>query len=584
MSRFRAISAPVFANGGDASATTVKATGSTTARTPADWFADVINVKAYGAKGDGTTDDTTAIQAAITAAQTSGGCVLLPAATYKIAGTLNVTGNNVRIVGAGRRATILNFANGASDCITVVGVSYASMCAGFQLENVQLSFASKTGGRTLAMQYCTRAVIRDVDVENCYTGFEIYGNNDAFIENVIFQGVGGGSGINFSAFGPASHMPTACYGIFWHGAADGTASAIQLTTVNVTVSANYSGADGFIWDGNASTWNMLQTTALNTRYGLWVKNSAASASNFPTFLNAVNFNTDGMLTGGVRIDGGSTFQFANCAINNTSGSSGQGSADTYAMQINADASHSVTREIYLVGCRIGLSKQSALYCAARDVLISSCKFISGTTTPSNTYPAIEVASPAQDINISNCQFSLYGAVNDWKYGVQVDSGTSRVSVSDNNIFAAGTRAILWNNSDSASQDFGNTVGVTGLVDPAPFMLPQSDTVTGAYTVGAAKLLGGIYVAGGTPGAGFTATTDTAANLVAALQSPVIGKGISVLVINASNGAMTLAPGTGVAMGGNTSGANFTIASGQSRLLILRFGNVTAGSESVAIYG
>lgn len=55
----------------------------------------VFNVKNYGAVGDGTTDDTTAIQAAIDAAKTAGGAtVLLPPGKYKTTATLNIKATN----------------------------------------------------------------------------------------------------------------------------------------------------------------------------------------------------------------------------------------------------------------------------------------------------------------------------------------------------------------------------------------------------------------------------------------------------------------------------------------------------------
>lgn len=52
----------------------------------------VFNVLDYGAAGDGVTDDTAHIQAAITAAVAVGGTVLVPSGTYKITDALTVTG------------------------------------------------------------------------------------------------------------------------------------------------------------------------------------------------------------------------------------------------------------------------------------------------------------------------------------------------------------------------------------------------------------------------------------------------------------------------------------------------------------
>jgi hypothetical protein len=58
---------------------------------------DLVSVKDFGAKGDGTTDDTASIQAAINLACTYGGNVYLPAGTYKISAALVFSMNSVVI-------------------------------------------------------------------------------------------------------------------------------------------------------------------------------------------------------------------------------------------------------------------------------------------------------------------------------------------------------------------------------------------------------------------------------------------------------------------------------------------------------
>jgi len=81
----------------------VIATGSTTARSLEDRFADVVNVLDYGATGDGATDDTDAIKAAITAADAG---IFIPAGTYIISSSL-VLPQNFTIQGAGKNRSVL---------------------------------------------------------------------------------------------------------------------------------------------------------------------------------------------------------------------------------------------------------------------------------------------------------------------------------------------------------------------------------------------------------------------------------------------------------------------------------------------
>ncbi len=77
----------------------------------------VFNVKAYGANGNGTTDDTAAIQAAITAAVVTGGTVFFPPGTYDITSTLGVPSQKVRLVGASELSVEILCNVSSGDCI-----------------------------------------------------------------------------------------------------------------------------------------------------------------------------------------------------------------------------------------------------------------------------------------------------------------------------------------------------------------------------------------------------------------------------------------------------------------------------------
>jgi len=92
-----------------------------TARTVQARLRDMISVKDFGAVGDGTTNDVTAIQAAITAAAArpssgsiaglggiSGATVYFPSGVYRINSGITIP-DGVKLLGSGERATVINY-------------------------------------------------------------------------------------------------------------------------------------------------------------------------------------------------------------------------------------------------------------------------------------------------------------------------------------------------------------------------------------------------------------------------------------------------------------------------------------------
>jgi hypothetical protein len=76
--------------------------------------AQMLNVKIYGAVGDGVTDDTAAIQAAIDGVSDAGGIIYIPTGDYKITSTLNLlrgTGPfSIRFLGSATLASVISYA------------------------------------------------------------------------------------------------------------------------------------------------------------------------------------------------------------------------------------------------------------------------------------------------------------------------------------------------------------------------------------------------------------------------------------------------------------------------------------------
>jgi hypothetical protein len=120
---------------------------------------EAYNVKNYGAKGDGKTDDTKAVQKALNAVSKVKGTVYFPKGTYLIDATqsLNVKANT-KVIGDGS-STIIRASNGSgfgSSLITLSGT------------NIQISYMSLDGNLMVLKVLLINSGSSNIKIDNCF--------------------------------------------------------------------------------------------------------------------------------------------------------------------------------------------------------------------------------------------------------------------------------------------------------------------------------------------------------------------------------------------------------------------------------
>lgn len=142
------------------------------------------SVKDYGAKGDGVTDDSAAIQNAINAVAPTGGTVFFPAGTYLCNNSLRHKGG-VHLVGTSRDAVTIKLANGAnknlivSDAITTITSGGGNTNLGLHDLTLDGNASNQTSAFYIAAySYCKHLTIERIRTKNIYgTGLWINEND-----------------------------------------------------------------------------------------------------------------------------------------------------------------------------------------------------------------------------------------------------------------------------------------------------------------------------------------------------------------------------------------------------------------------
>lgn len=285
---------------------------------------DYINVKdsPYNAKGDGVTDDSAAIQAALTYATTNGGTVFFPSGSYVCATPLVLdntatgpvfTGPRCNIMGSGSANTRLIYPSGSGSLLTIgnAQLQYHITISGLYLEGP----GGGTPGTGTAMTVDSALFFSLQDVR--VTGFAL-GMTGTDIYN--------------------------------------------LYIANSTFAYNVAGMDlqvGTYTHPNADTF-VATTFAYNTNYGLFA-DLAVTLSFFGGTFQGNGIGGSGAFVGGVRITNG-TDGAAGCNFQGTYFEENAGTADIY-LEGSYDATNSIT------GCTF--NRITSAHYTTNNILVSA---------------------------------------------------------------------------------------------------------------------------------------------------------------------------------------------------------------------
>lgn len=165
-----------------------------------------VSVKDFGAVGDGITDDTAAIQAAIDSLGTAGGVVEVPTGAYKVSSVLNIS-SYVCLKGSGAVASSIITNNSTGNVVYINAVANSPGCT---IENLFFnSSVTRTSGSYIESHSSNGTFVKNCKMYSAFNGISITGSvaqsikiEDCQIDNTINYG------INITAFNAASPNTT----------------------------------------------------------------------------------------------------------------------------------------------------------------------------------------------------------------------------------------------------------------------------------------------------------------------------------------------------------------------------------------
>lgn len=372
-----------------------------------------INVKSFGAKGDGTTDDTAAFNTALASFPATGGKLVVPQGHYIWSSEVVFPVASIHFEGAGRNSTLITTSSATNNGIHV-GVNGAfTTLSGFSIENT----GSPTAGAGILFDTTnagTYSSIKDVYVRGFYNGIVLNSSVMGWLEKVVCE---------------ANHH----YGILIQ---NDSSNACQWQLNNVAALAN--NASGIVVNAlnglgaaqiTLGNWNNIATYQ-NGGYGIVLQGTSAVPVNdcrlFEAFLgNDANGGFYADSYGGNHILSGVFTELAGSSVTGIAGgqaATGLGHGIIFT-STNVDVSIS--------GGKDTANSQCGIYTACAETLVHGRSITNCGQTTANTVDASHsgIYNAGGNLTVTGC--SIKGMTN------AIATATDTVLAVGNTLHSAG---------------------------------------------------------------------------------------------------------------------------------------------------
>lgn len=412
----------------------LKLPGSLDVRGPAPYF----DVKAFGAVGNGTSDDTAAINSAIAAvaAQTRGGCVYFPTGLYLISSALTTLPNNCALRGADRGSTVLLV---ASTFLTGDIITCPAGGDGITIADIALfSSTTRTSGAGINTNGCNDIIVQDFTLNGMFNGIYVNGGSiKVLITNGQINASGVGTGVGI---------------LIVNGAAGDTyLRGIVMSNPAATASRPLAG----IRVQQTGHSSILECNVTGCLTGLQVDPGAGQLVNY-LFVDHALFDSNS--TNGAWFNAAtatSSIQSVKCANAWFSGSG------TGPGLLTAGVSGGVLDDLELVACRfLNNGTHGVSHGYGTNLAILGGTIAGNSVASANTSDGVNVAAGVSNWKVVASKIGTAGAARtvQQRYGVYVNSGASNFYQVANNDLIGNQTGALSDNGTGPVDQMGPNIG------------------------------------------------------------------------------------------------------------------------------